>query len=848
MFLKQRFSSVNRSSVPSKAARQTRARLKPGRLLVEHLEDRCLPATSLTGLAYGQLPLSFEANQGQTDAQVNFLARGNGYALFLTPSQAVLSLQKPSPSGANASGASPDVLRMQLVGADAASHVVGLDRLSSITNYLIGNDPSHWRTNIPNYGRVDYQQVYPGVDLTYYGNQRQLEYDFVVAPGANPGVIQLAFQGAQSMTLDSQGNLVLHTAGGDVVEHAPVVYQEVGGARQAVAGHYVLEGNGHVGFAVGAYDASQALVIDPVLGYSTYLGGSGNYDVGQGIAVDSAGNAYVTGVTNSSDFPTAYPFQTFARGYHAFVAKLNASGTALVYSTYLGGNGSDGGMGIAVDSSGDAYVTGSTSSTDFPTTAGAFQTTRRGTESVFVAQLDASGAGLGYSTYLGGSSVDAGNAIAVSSLGNAYVTGLTYSSDFPVTAGALQTTYGGGAYGGNAPAGDAFVAELNANATSLVYSTFLGGSNYDQGNGIAVDGAGNAYVTGVTESGNFPVSPGYLPSGATYNAGYVFVSKLNASGGTALGYSIFLGGSNPQIYGASSAGHAIAVDSYGNAFVTGSTSVTNFPITANALQPNYGGGIDAFVAELNATGNDEYSTYLGGSGNDQGNGIAVDGDGNAYVTGSTSSTNFPTANALQASFGGNGNASLGDAFVAKVNVGGTALAYSTYLGGSGDDQGNGIAVDSFGSAYVTGFTNSTNFPTANPLQASNAGGDDLFIAKITGPQLSISAPTSTSAGNAVNVTVTALDSNNNTVTNYSGIVHFTSTDPQAVLPGDYAFTAADAGAHTFTITLKTAGSQLITASDTTGTVRLTSGVTTPGSCSSGCTSRSVAAASAKRSG
>src|SRR5438132_8986691 len=340
MFLRQWPSGVNQNSAPSKAARRCSARPKPGRerygLVVERLEDRCLPATSLTGVAaYGQLPLSFEANQGQTDAQVNFLARGNGYALFLAPSQAVLSLQKPSTPVASIPGTDvpsspPDVLHMHLVGANASAQVAGLDRLPSISNYLIGNDPCQWHTNVPNYGRVKYQQVYSGVDLVYYGNQRQLEYDFVVAPGANPGVIQLAFQGAQAMTLDSQGNLVLHTTGGDVVEHAPVLYQEVGGVRQAVSGQYVLEGNGQVGFAVGGYDVSQALVIDPVLGYSTYLGGSGNQDVGQGIAVDSAGNAYLTGQTNSSDFPTANPLQVFTGGYHAFVAKMNASGTALV--------------------------------------------------------------------------------------------------------------------------------------------------------------------------------------------------------------------------------------------------------------------------------------------------------------------------------------------------------------------------------------------------------------------------------------------------------------------------------------------------------------------------------------
>ncbi len=352
------------------------------RLRLECLEDRTL--LSIAGAsnsqilqAYGQIPLSFEVNQGQTAAQVDFLSQGSGYTLFLTATESVLSLQKPAPAaGDGATVPGSVVLRSTFVGANPQPQVVGLDRLAGTSNYFIGSDPSQWHTNVANYGQVEYKNLYPGVDLVFYGNQRQLEYDYVVAPGTDPGVIKLAFDGAESMTIDGQGNLVLHTSAGDVMEDAPVVYQESGGVRQPVSGQFVLEGKGQVGFALGAYDHTQPLVIDPVLSYSTYLGGTG-IDYGTDIAVDTAGNAYVTGFTTSTDFPTtADGYQTTYGGdYDAFVTKLNPTGTALVYSTYLGGTGGDSGWGIAVDTAGNAYVTGYTSSTDFPTTAGAFQTT-----------------------------------------------------------------------------------------------------------------------------------------------------------------------------------------------------------------------------------------------------------------------------------------------------------------------------------------------------------------------------------------------------------------------------------------------------------------------------------------
>jgi hypothetical protein len=758
---------------------------------------------------YGKLPLSFEANQGQTDARVRFLARG-GYTIFLTDNEAVLTLKKSSvasgqlsvpptfrsardrvaptfrsadaglKSGATASVDKPttdngpqtkgSVLGMKLVGANAKAIVTGAGELPGKSNYFIGNDPKKWRTNVPTYAKVMYQDVYPGVDLAYYGNLGgQLEYDFVIAPGADPNRIKLSFAGADGMRVDAaSGDLVLKVGADEVRFQKPAVYQPAvaamssspspsvaptsgPGARHSslVTRHcsFVLSSDNEVGFRVAGYDPERALVIDPVLSYSTFLGGSST-DSGQGIAVDSSGNAYVTGYTQSSDFPTVNPIQAAYAGppptadticCNVFVAKLNPAGSALVYSTYLGGSGGDQGFGIAVDSAGNAYVTGRTYSTDFPT-VNPLQATNKAApvSNAFVAKLNPAGSALVYSTYLGGSGIngtsgDAGYGIAADSSGNAYVTGETYSTDFP-TANALQATHKGPG------SSTAFVATLNSTGSALVYSTYLGGSGGEQGFGIAVDSAGNAYVTGVTGSTDFPT---VNPLQATNNAseGTCFVARLNAAG-SALVYSTYLGGSE------SDSGTGIAVDSSGNAYVTGRTDSGNFP-TANPIQATCKGGgcsgdDDAFVAELNAAGSAlVYSTFLGGSGIDEGYGIAVDSSGNAYVTGWTTSRDFPTANPIQP-VNLSGKYDYGTAFVAKLNSNGSALVYSTYLGGSGGDWGYGIAADSSGAAYVTGYTGSTDFPTVNPLQATLAGGYDAFVAKIGAVTLS---PTSLSFSN-----------------------------------------------------------------------------------------------------
>jgi len=774
--------------------------------------------------SYGKLPLSFELNRGQADAQVQFLSRGSGYTLFLTHDEAVLSLRSqksgvrswrpgsrdirfsgwPDGSGrqgplglrqsrrATASGLrttdlvlgslianlesqfgshpaitaqppAPDLVRLRLVGANPVAKAVGEAQLPGRSNYFIGNDPRKWRTNVPTYAKVRYKNVYPGVDLDYHGNQRQLEYDFVVAPGADAARILLNVDlmgqpgnKQKVVRLDADGDLVIQTDGGEARFHKPVVYQpEVRssgfpGHSSRVEGHYLLTASNQVRFALGPYDPTKPLVIDPVLSYSTYLGGSGG-DLGNAIAVDSAGNAYVTGETFSTDFPTTNPIQGSLAGVtDVFIAKLNPTGSAPIYSTYLGGHdnsysqdvyATDCGTGIAADSSGNVYVTGFTASTDFPT-VNPLQRSLKATVNGFVAKLNASGSGLVYSTYLGGSGGDFGGGIAVDSTGNAYVTGTTFSEDFP-TVNAFQPQKGSTTCPGYSQCPDAFVAKLNASGSALVYSTYLGGSdaeNTNLGGRIAVDSAGNAYVSGETWSTDFPtVNPLQAANGGVYDG---FVAKLNPSG-SALVYSTYLGGSDfDSVLG-------IAVDATGNASVTGYTSSTDFPTTSGAFQTNCntspGSCEDAFVAKLRPDGSAlVYSTYLGGSGDDGGTGIALDPAGNAYVTGSTESSDFPTMNAVQSSYAGNGGVfcapvPCGDAFVAQLNTSGSGLVYSTYLGGSQQDAGEGVAVDSAGNAYVTGYTTSTNFPTLNPPQPSYGGGGtgcgpfscgDAFVAKI----------------------------------------------------------------------------------------------------------------------
>ena len=658
--------------------------------------------------AFGRLPLYFEENVGQSDARVRFLARGAGYSLFLTSDETVAVLQ-PHEAETGA------VVRMRLGGANEQPVVRGEDLLPGRSNYFAGNDSSRWRTNVPQYAKVRMDEVYRGIDVVYYGNQHQLEYDFVVKPGADPGQIRLRFEGAERIDLDAAGNLVLHVAGGELRQSLPAVYQELRGVRQRVPATYRRLSAREFGIDLDDYDPARPLVIDPTLVYSTYLGGSA-FDQAHTIAIDSSGNSYVAGLTASTNFPTTSgAFQTASGGnLEGFVAKLNSAGTGIVFATYLGGSGVDEADGIAVDSAGNVYLTGRTLSGNFPTTAGAFQTALGGNGDSFAAKLNSTGTALIYSTYLGGVGEETAGGIAVDGAGSAYVSGLTTSLNFPTTAGAFQTAFAGSV--------DVFVTKLNATGTALVYSTYLGGSDQEiagPGMTIAIDSSGNAYVTGLTLSTNFPTTAGAFQT-VLAGSSDAFVTRLNGAG-TALVYSTYLGGSGQET------GNGIAVNSAGDAYVAGNTGSANFPTTAGALQTLLAGTTDAFVTRLNGAGTAlVYSTYLGGSAVDVGQGVAVDSAGDAYVAGRTTSANFPTtASAFQAAHGGND-----DAFVARLNATGSALRYSTYLGGSAPDLATGIAVDVSANAYVTGLTQSANFPTANPLQPAMAGGQEAFVAKI----------------------------------------------------------------------------------------------------------------------
>ncbi len=777
--------------------------------------------------SYGKLALSFEANRGQVGGHVQFLSRGGGYTVFLTGNEAVLVMRSASQNSKvkgqksklkrdedpenrkskfqnrpgfesffpnslfspNPEPRPPTVLRMKVVGASPSPQVSGLEELPGKSNYFIGSDPGKWHTDVPTFARVQYENIYPGIDLVYYGNQRRLEYDFVVSPGADPSAITIGFQGAQRIKIDAEGDLVLETQSGEVCLRAPVVYQmqstintqqlivngnqparlsptpnpESRTLRKFLVGRYVFKANQMVGFRVADYDKTKTLVIDPSLTYSTYLGG-GNSDLATGIAVDSSGNAYVTGYTRSIDFPaTAGAFQTAYGGGSSygdvFVTKLNATGSALVYSTYLGGSDEDLGNGIAVDSSGNAYVTGYTRSNNFPATAGSFNTSLRGGTcgqspstfpcgDAFVTKLNAAGNALVYSTYLGGSHDDWGFGIALDSSANAYVTGYTESADFPTTPGAFETTSSGGICGAD-PCPDAFVTKLSANGSALVYSTYLGAGG-ERGYSIAVDSSGDAFITGSTDSPSFPTTAGAFQTAFGQN-GDAFVVKLKPDGSGLL-YSTYLGGGGGDV------GTSIGIDSAGNAYVTGLTDSLSFPTTSGAFQTACRGCVnalhDAFITKLNPAGSALiYSTFLGGSNEDLPFGIALDSAGNTYLTGRTLSTDFPMSNPIQSTCAGGCVNGLNDAFVTELNAAGSALVYSTYLGGSGNDGGYVIALDSAGNAYVAGITTSRDFPTSvGAFRGSSGGAFDAFAIKIdppNGPAVALSSSSLTFASQDV---------------------------------------------------------------------------------------------------
>ena len=662
------------------------------------------------------MPLTFTENQGQWDESVLFRADAGNAVMWFTADGAYYQFTRSISNDKDGNDPidvfhdrfdnDPEqyetmMIKASFVGANPSPPMNGEEVMDYKCNYFIGNNPDKWRTDVPNYEAIVYEDIYAGIDLKYYGNGWEMEYDFVIEPGADYSQIRIQYDGAKSLSVNNNGELVVETEWGKVTERCPVIYQVENDTRIALTGQYNMFDNKSFGFELtDNYDPNLPLIIDPVLEYSTYLGGSGSDD-GSDIVVDASGNAYITGTTYSTDFPTEGAYQTDQSQRDAFVTKLNSSGNGLVYSTYLGGSGYDYGYAITVDASGNAYITGKTYSIDFPT-EGEYQT-NQGTSDAFVTKLNSSGNGLVYSTYLGGSDNDSGGDIAVDVSGNAYINGTTFSADFPAE-GEYQPYQG---------SSDVFVTKLNSSGNGLVYSTYLGGSSAEGVGGIAVDASGNAYITGQTYSDDFPIEGAYQADQNDYD---VFVTKLNSSG-NGLIYSTYLGGNG------SDTGSDIEVDAFGNAYITGTTFSTDFP-TEGEYQ-NYQGFSDAFVTKLNSPGNGlVYSTHLGGSNSDYGFDIAVDASGNAYITGTTYSTNFPTEGEYQTYQGAS------DAFVTKLSSSGNGLIYSTYLGGSDYDTGSDIAVDASANAYITGYSASTDFPTEGAYQ-TDQGDYDVFISKLS---------------------------------------------------------------------------------------------------------------------
>ncbi len=688
--------------------------------------------------AYAKIPLTFEANSGQTDARVKFLARGAGYTVFLTDRDATLRLQQTSTKANPAAPATDTVVRLALAGANSHPVAHAIDQQPGHANYFVGNDPRKWRSNVPEYARVKFDAVYPGIDLVYYGSQGRLESDYVVSPGADPNRIALRVEGADHIRMNSDGDAILSTVAGDVSLHQPRAYQQNDAGRTEVAANYVQLGSGALGIRVGAYNSKLPLVIDPVVGYATLLSGSTSATAATAIAIDSVNNAYIVGVTGAADFPTtagAYqPARTNTAG-NAFVTKLNSAGSSLIFSTYLGGSGSSGKIdtatGVAVDSSGNVYITGATPSSDFPiNTSNAYQVVNNGAPlNGFLTELNPTGSTLLYSTYLGGSGSDACAAIALDSNGNAYVTGTATSTAFPVTPGmAIQTA--------GQSSGLAFISRFNTTLSgtgSLVYSTLLGGTSSNQGTGIAVDSSFNAYITGQTTSTDFPVA-GAFQSALKGTAGNAFVAEVDTTTAHHLVYATYLGGTATS--GSGDIGTAIAVPQSSSVFVTGNTNTTDFPVTAGVFQTALKNTTKTtFVARFDTTKSGApsmvYSTFLGGSTQDAAAAIAADSSGNAYVGGATQSSDFPvTPGAPQFTR----TTQTGDiGYVSVLNSTGTALTFSTYFGGSTSDGVTGVSLDGVvpPNIHIAGLTASSDFPVTTGAFQTTFKTGAAFVARLT---------------------------------------------------------------------------------------------------------------------
>ena len=754
-------------------------------------------------------PLSFEKNVGQKDGRVQFSAHGQGFALFLTKKSMVFDfarkINNENDIGPKKLSHNPheqekptkfqhEALFVEFLDINSNIKVVGEDLLPGKSNYFIGNDPEKWHTDINHYAKIRYKNIYPGIDLLYYSINGQIEYDFILSPGADPNQIKLHYKGAKSLDTDEQGNLLIEMDFGIVSHKAPVIYQRNGNKKASINGSYEISSDNQVSFQIETFDQNKALIIDPVLGYSAFIGGASGASYGYDITLDGNKNAYVTGYAYITDFPTVNPYQTHQGYWDVIISKLSSDGSTLLYSTYLGGTGSEIGWGIAIDSSNNIYVTGETSSTNFPTTASAFQTTLVGVGDAFITKLNSAGNALVYSTYIGGSlpvgyDKDIGKGIKVDSNGNAYVAGTAYSNNFPLL----------NAVRGDGYSVDTFALKMNNTGTALIFSTYLSGNGSEYCTDIALDSADNSYITGETSATDFALVNHFQANQPGYDA---FVTKLNSTGGWV--YSTYIGGSGNDI------ANSIAVDNSGNAYIAGDTYSSDFP-TKNPYQTTNNGSKNGFVTKLDSTGGCVYSTYLGGQSSARIVAIEIDSNENAFVTGKTGSNDFPLVNSMHDDIYGNCG------FISKFNSTGNSLIYSSLFGYSSDPNPYGIAVDNNGDAYITGRSYST-IPTTINAYRSPIFSSSIFISKII-PLENISLEVSgvtdpIVAGTSSDITVSVKDNLGQPVDGYNRTLVFSSI-LGTNLPALYTFDFADGDSHTFTgqIVFNTPGEQTVTTYD-----------------------------------